>query len=296
MIKYLTIVLLVLCISINVILGSETPLKNKYLKNALKPYKLNPKTFDPFRKKLALPQRTKANFVVTDIFLLSSAIVIFNPNARKKFKARWELITSPNHASPLNQGPFHFRTLTQEKNQDTQADKGVHFFYHYLTVKPVSFLCEYLIDGFPLTPSDRRVEDEWVSDEAYYIATLLVFAGGFFEEYVDGKEKDEGFSIFDLIANGSGSLYALLKHKGFFKNVFVYWSFRSPPKSWKWHKWDYMPGFEFRAIIDLSSIVFKQKRTIPALFTWWTDNIAYIPDVCEFGTALPRKVIPKSNY
>jgi|GEM_PF-1150317 len=262
---------------------------NLYLKSSLEPYARLQKTADPFARKFVLPEKSRGNIVFSNAMLIASAIVLINPESRRKFKERWELITSPNHVSPLNQGPFHFRSLKEEKNQDTQADKCVHFFYHYVTVKPVSFLCEYLIDGLPFVSQGRRNNQEWVSDEAYYLATALVFAGGFFEEFVDGKEKDEGFSIFDLIANGSGSIYALLKHKGFFKNLYLYWSFRTPPDTWQWHKWDYMPGFEFRAVVDISSFIFKEKRAVPPLFRYWTDNFAYIPDVQEFGTASPQK-------
>lgn len=271
--------------------AKNSPFRNFYIKQSFTLYPENIRTIDLFSRRFTLPQKSKANYVVTNTILIASTIVIVNPDARKKFKERWELITSPNHASPLNQGPFHFRTFEEERKQDTQADKGVHFFYHYLAVKPVSFLCEYLIDGLPFLSHTRREQEEWISDEAFYLATLLVFSGGFFEEYIDGKEKDEGFSILDLIANGSGSICALLKRNGYLRNVYLYWSFRSPPKSWKWHKWDYMSGFEFRAVIDISSLIFKEKREPPTLFTWWTDNIAYVPDVKEFGTTSPQKKI-----
>ncbi len=270
--------------------ASYSPLiDNSYLECSLQPYLNLKKSSDPFDRTFVLPKKSRANYVIGNALLVTSAIVLINPEARRKFKQRWQLITSPNHSSPLNQGPFHFKTLEQEKSQNTQADKGVHFFYHYLPVKPVSFLCEYIIDGLPFVSHNGRDSEDWVSDEAYYLATALVFAGGFFEEFVDGKEKDEGFSILDLIANSSGSIYALLKHKGLFKNLYIYWSFSSPPEHWKWHSWDYMPGYEFRAVVDISSLIFKEQRPIPPLFKWWTDTAAYIPDIQEFGTSSPQK-------
>lgn len=269
--------------------NTGNPLRNHYLKRSLE-YGLpeNGRVL-LFNRKFALPQKSRANLIVTNGLLLAAGIVAVNPDARRKFKERWELITSPNHASPLNQGSFHFRTLEEEREQDTQADKGVHFAYHYLPVKPVSFICEYLIDGLPFISEERRKKEDWVSDEAYYLATLLIFAGGFFEEYVDGKELDEGFSIGDFIANGAGSAYAILRHKGLCKDLHIYWSYRAPPDDWEWPRWDYMPGFEFRAVYDLSSLIFKTERRAPEAFYWWTDNIAYLPNVNEFGYSQPHR-------
>ena len=271
--------------------NSGSPFRNYYLKQSLEYDLPSNGNGDLFRRSFVLPQKSRANLIVTNGLLLATAIVAINPDTRKKFKDRWELITSPNHASPLNQGPFHFKTLREEQNQDTQADKGVHFAYHYLPVKPVSFLCEYLIDGLPFVADERRNQEDWVSDEAFYLATLLVFAGGFFEEYVDGRERDEGFSIGDLAANGTGSIYAILRHKGLCKNVYIYWSDRAPPDDWEWPRWDYMPGFEFRAVFDLSPLLFKTERKAPNLFYWWTENIGYLPDIDGFGYSQPHRKI-----
>lgn len=269
-----------------------SPLRNLYVNQSLLLFPdLENKNTDPFERDFVLPQKSKANLIVTNSILIASTVAIVQPDMRKKFKDRWELITSPNHASPLNQGPFRFTTLEEELNQDTQSDRGVHFLYHYLPVKPLSFLCEYLIDGLPFIPAKKRTQEDWVSDEAYYLATALVFAGGLFEEYVDGKEIDEGFSTIDLFANGCGSLYAIMKHKGYFENVYIYWSYRAPPETWEWPTWDYMPGFEFQVVFDLSSIIFKDKRKAPSAFTWWTDNVGYVADVKEFGTTKPHKKV-----
>jgi hypothetical protein len=265
------------------------PLQNSYLRQSLQYGIPENGKGDLFERNFALPQKSRANVIVANGILLAAGIVAVNPYTRKKFKDRWELITSPNHASPLNQGAFHFRTLDEERNQDTQADKGVHFAYHYLPVKPISFLCEYIIDGLPFISEERRNQEEWVSDEAFYLATALVFAGGVFEEYVDGKELDEGFSIGDFIANSTGSIYAIMRHEGLLKNVYIYWSFRAPPDDWEWPAWDYMPGFEFRAIVDLSPFLFSSKRKAPEPFYWWTENIGYVPNVNEFGTTEPHE-------
>ncbi len=265
------------------------PLSNGYLKRSIEytiPENGGSGFFD---RHFALPQKSHANLIVTNGLLLATGIIAVNPDARKKFKERWELITSPNHASPLNQGSFHFRTLAEEREQDTQADKGVHFTYHYLPVKPVSFICEYLIDGLPFVSADRRKKEDWISDEAFYLAAFLIFSGGFFEEYIDGKELDEGFSIGDFIANSTGSAYAILKHKGYLKDVYIYWSYRAPPADWEWPRWDYMPGFEFRVVYDLSPLIFKAERRAPEVFYWWTENIAYLPNVNEFGYSQPHK-------
>lgn len=270
---------------------AANPFNNFYLKECLRYNTVENGKEDLFMRSFTMPQKSRANVIVTNGLLLAAGIVAVNPDARRKFKERWELITSPNHASPLNQGSFHFRTFEEERNQDTQADKGVHFMYHYLPVKPVSFLCEYLIDGLPFVSDERRTQEEWVSDEAFYLATFLVFAGGFFEEYVDGKELDEGFSIGDFIANGSGSLYAILRHRGMCRNVYIYWSYRAPPDDWEWPRWDYMPGFEFRVVYDLSSLLFRQERKAPAVFYWWSDNIAYLPSVDGFGYSQPHRKI-----
>jgi hypothetical protein len=268
--------------------NAANPFRNAYLKQSLQYVMPDNGTADLFERNFALPQKSRANVIVTNGLLLAAGIVAVNPSARKKFKDRWELITSPNHASPLNQGPFHFRTLDEERSQNTQADKGVHFAYHYLPVKPISFVCEYLIDGLPFIADERAKQEEWVSDEAFYLATILVFAGGFFEEYVDGKEIDEGFSIGDFIANSAGSIYAVLKHEGLCENVYMYWSYRAPQDDWQWPWWDYMPGFEFRAIFDLSPLLFKKEREAPELFYWWTENLGYLPDVDGFSSSKPH--------
>ena len=267
----------------------SSPLHDHYIKQSLNPFPLKIMRADPFIRDFSLPQKSRANTIVTNTLLIAATIALANPDSRKKFKDRWELITSPNHASPLNQGPFHFKTLKEERNQKTQADKGVHFVYHFLPVKPLSFFCEYLIDGLPFVSDKRAKQEDWISNEAFYLATFLVFTAGFFEEYIDGKEKDEGFSTFDLLANTCGSLYAILKHKGFCDNVYIYWSYRAPPETWEWPRWDYMPGFEFHAMVDVSSIIFSNNRSTPTLFTWWSDNIAYVPDVKEFGNTNPHK-------
>lgn len=286
MIKF---VLLVIIIPFS-LLGTENankPLSNLYIEQALNPFSIKISADDPFNRDFGLPQKSRANVIVTNSILIGTAIAVVNPEARRKFKERWELITSPNHASPLNQGPFHFRTFEEEKDQDTQADKGVHFLYHYLPVKPLSFLCEYIIDGLPFGIGQSKRKERWVSDEAFYLSTAIVFFGGFFEEYVDGKEKDEGFSVLDFVANGAGSAYAIMKHNGYFDNLYIFWSYRSPPDDWKWPKWDYMPGFEFRVVFDMSSFLFKEEKKQPTLFKWWSDNVGYIPDVERFGTTLP---------
>jgi len=157
--------------------GEINPLRNTYIQQSLMliPYSREGNSA-PFKYDINLHQKSKANFVITNAILITSTVIVINPDARKKFKERWELITSPNHASPLNQGEFHFRTLTEERNQDTQADKGVHFLYHYLPVKPLSILCEYFIDGLPFVSEERRKQDDWVTEEAFYLSTLLVFA------------------------------------------------------------------------------------------------------------------------
>ena len=283
--------IILVILSFSPLRAENSPFLNFYIKQSIELFPENKKLNDPFNRTFILPQKSKASIIVTNSLLIATAVAVVNPESRRKFKERWELITSPNHASPLNQGPFHFRTLEEERKQDTQADKGVHFLYHYLPVKPLSFFCEYLIDGLPFVSETRRNQEDWVSDEAYYLAAALVFAGGFFEEFVDGKELDEGFSILDFIANGSGTIYAVMKHNGLLENVYIYWSYKSPPDTWEWPKWDYMPGFEFQVVFDLSSLIFKEKRDVPPLFTWWTENIGYVAEVNEFGTTLPHKKI-----
>jgi hypothetical protein len=297
-IKKIVPILFILSFTISVLnADNRSPLHNTYVTQSLMLIPtVKENRSDPFEREFVLPQKSRANLIVTNTLLIASAVAVINPYTRKKFKDRWELITSPNHASPLNQGPFRFTTLEEELNQKTQSDRGVHFLYHYLPVKPISFLCEYLIDGLPFLPEEKRRQEDWVSDEAFYFATALVFAGGLFEEYVDGKEIDEGFSRLDFVANGCGSLYAIMKHKGYFKNVYIYWSYRAPPEDWKWPTWDYMPGFEFRVVVDLSSFIFNKKREVPTLFTWWTDNIAYVGDVKEFGTTKPHNKVGSDPF
>lgn len=225
---------------------------------------------------LKLPQCARLSGYFTALTLGSIAVTLAVPDGRKKLKTRWEVFTSPNHASPLNQGPFHFRTYEEEKNQSSQGDKGVHFLTAYTLVNPLSVFFEYFYQV--LGVNEPR---SYVTGRAYWTAVFVDFLFGFSEEYVDAFEKDEGFSIYDMIANITGLGFSILKKYGYLNNVDFFWAIHRPPSGWKYHFWLNMPSYEFTIRIDLSPYIFGEK-TDWETFKWWRRYIAYVGSVRFF--------------
>ncbi len=216
-----------------------------------------------------------ATYLPLTVFTAVGITMMF-PAGREKFKTRWEVFTSPNHANPLNQGPFHYSTWAKEKKQGTQCDKGVHFMTAYLLYRPLSIFFQYTINGL-----SRIIP--WLEPSPVLTppAKFMGFAGDFFfgwmEEYVDGFEKDEGFSPYDMIANVSGLAFALLKEKGYFENLYFFATIHRPPPNWKYHFWLSMGSWEFTLYYDMSGLLDKGALKNRKIVRWYERHFAYNP-------------------
>ena len=208
--------------------------------------------------------------------LASLGITMMFPAGREKLKTRWEVFTSPNHANPLNQGPFHYRTLKEEEKQGTQCDKGVHFMTAYLMYRPMSIFFQYALNGFSkVIPEIEPSCTLTPTAKVLGFSTDLFF--GWMEEYVDGFEKDEGFSPYDMAANISGLLFAWVKERGYLQNLYFFSSIHRPPPYWKYHFWLSMGSWEFTMYYDLSSLLDKNAYKQKKFIRWYERHFAFNP-------------------
>ncbi len=204
------------------------------------------------------------------------SITMMFPAGREKFKTRWEVFTSPNHANPLNQGPFHYRTFEEEKLQNSQGDKGVHFSTAFLMYRPMSIFFQYTINGLSrILPFIKPSPVLTRSARVMGMAGTLFF--GWMEEYVDGFEKDEGFSMYDMMANLSGLTFALLKEKGYLENLYFFGTVHRPPPDWKYHFWLCMPAWEFTVYYDFMPYIDKRVQKDRKLLRWYDRHFVYNP-------------------
>ncbi len=202
----------------------------------------------------ALPGWDKA-FVYVPLFTGVSLLAVMSvPDGRRKLKTRWEVFTSPNHASPLNEGAFHFTSFQHEKAQETQADKGVHFSTAFMMYRPMYIFYQYLLNGLYKVISPSRMSMH-VTHTAKYAALVTDFLFGLNEEYVDGFEKDEGFSMYDMTANISGLIFSVLRDNHMLGHLYVHFNVHRPSPAWKYHFWLCMPSYEFTAYYDLSYLL-----------------------------------------
>lgn len=190
------------------------------------------------------------------IVLGGGAYLVANPWARKRLVEQWEILFSPNHAAPENKGPFRFRTREEEASLPDQCDKWNHLAFSYLPLKPVATGCQYLLEGLPWWLGGVEPSDGKLSLRALIVSSFVVSAFGFLEEYVDGYEIDEGFSIEDMVGNVIGVSLALGKELGYVKGLGVYWTFWGTSEAWKYPWWNYMPGYEVRITYDFSPFIF----------------------------------------
>ncbi len=213
--------------------------------------------------------------------LVGTGVTMMFPAGRKKLKKRWEVFTSPNHANPLNQGPFHYRTFEEEKRQSSQSDKGVHFTTAFLMYRPMSIFFQYAINGISrLVPSVKP--SPVVTKTARYFGAMGTFLFGWMEEYVDGFEKDEGFSVCDMIANTAGLIFAVIKEKGYLQNLYFFATIHRPPSWWKYHFWLYMPSWEFTVYYDLTPHIYKNERKKRKFIRWYDKHFMYNPFLGKF--------------
>lgn len=196
---------------------------------------------------------------------IGSILMIIDPLVRDHVLRKLEFITSPNHAAPENKGPFHIRTLQQELNQSTQLDRAVHFMIPYL-------LTNYAVSA----AKDVAKNFEFSQKTACLAAIAVVGAGSIIDEYLDGFQRDDGFSPFDFGANILGVLCGLLKQQNKLQYIDISWDFCSEakPDTWKWAWWNYMPAYAFRVRIDIMQILTGEDRGV---FDEYTKYFAYLP-------------------
>lgn len=194
--------------------------------------------------------------VLPFLVMAGGAYLIANPWARKRLVEQWEIVFSPNHASPENKGPFRFRTMEEEASLPDQCDKWNHLTFSYLPLRPVAAGCQYLLEGIPRWLGGVEASEEETSLRAVIISSMLVSSFGFLEEYIDGFEKDEGFSVQDMVGNLIGVGLGVGKELGCLEGLGVYWTFRGTPETWRYPWWNYMSGYEIRITYDLSPAVF----------------------------------------
>ena len=213
--------------------------------------------------------------------LTATGVAMMFPAGREKFKKRWEVFTSPNHANPLNQGPFHYRTFEDEKAQNSQGDKGVHFTTAFLMYRPMSVFFQYAINGFSRFMPFIEASPV-VTNTAKYLGVMGTFFFGWMEEYVDGFEKDEGFSMYDMVANTAGLLFAVLKEKGYLENLYFFAIIHRPPSDWKYHFWLHMPSWEFMFYYDLVPYLHRDAWKKRKLLRWYDSHFVYNPFTGKF--------------
>ncbi|MEO0233592.1 MAG: hypothetical protein ABIN39_07135 [candidate division WOR-3 bacterium] len=222
--------------------------------------------------KIAVP-----TIVVGGVILIS-----LNKDLRWYFADRWTRFTSPNHADPSQARDFYFKPLSEEIAQETQCDKGVHFIFSYLPVLPLATLFDRSYNIMTTGKIPKKI-----SNWSVILSSSVVVGFGVLEEYMDGHQKGEGFSVYDLTANILGVFNALLKHYGYLENVAFYWSFnremfRNSEYYTKWPWWIYMAGYEFYVNIDIYPFIEKNLVKKDKMLYNLVETIGYLPDFKGF--------------
>lgn len=231
-------------------------------------------TSDEDRLGRITPQLLTATTVLT-----ATGIFMTTKDVREYVKDRWEELMSPMHASPSNKGEFKFRTSREERMQTTHCDKGCHFIFSYLIMRPLAYGFQWVLNDIPFWMGGTGRAEGGLSNRAIILSALLTSFGGFYEEFVDGYEKDEGFSIYDHIANECGVLVGILKLFGHLERVDLYWAYRPPPSDYRWPIWTYMEGYKFKLNIDLTDIFFNQRVPRNTYFDRWVEITGFFPQM-----------------
>jgi hypothetical protein len=229
------------------------------------------------------------NKAVADAFKIAVPTVVFatvltialNEDFRWYFADRWTRFTSPNHASPDQYREFYFKPWSEEIEQETQCDKGVHFIFSYLPVMPIATL----LDRSYYAMTSGKIKNK-ISDWSVVTASVIVVGFGIMEEYMDGHQKGEGFDPLDFTANATGVSLALLKHYGIMEDVYFYWSFNrdmfdESGYGDKWPWWIYMAGYEFYVQVDVLSFM-RKSRIDNQIFKSVVETVGYLPDFKSF--------------
>lgn len=210
--------------------------------------------------------------------IAGSAFILINDQLRGYALEKWTKITSPNHMAPDQFTAFHFTPWEEEKNQDTQCDKGVHFTYSYLPVIPLAYTMDR---AYSLTTSGRINS----KPANFFVAASagIVLGFGLMEELQDGKQVGEGFDVFDMTANISGIILALAHYYGHLDFLTVFWSFnktmyRNDDFSDRWPWWVYMAGYEFSLNINVLKLLTKYDNT-NKIYNSIVRRAGYLPEL-----------------
>ncbi len=257
-----------------------------FCEEASKPVSSIHETQDSELKKIT-PQLLTAVTVVT-----AGGLFLTAKDAREYVKDRWEQLMSPMHAHASNKGAFKFRSIEEERMQTSHCDKGCHFIFSYLAMRPLAYGFQWILNDIPTWMGGTGRAEGGLSRRAVVLSALLTSFGGFYEEFVDGHEKDEGFSAYDHLANECGVLIGSFKLLGYLERVDLYWAYTPPSRDYIWPLWTYMQGYRFKLNIDLTDVFFKQKPPRNTYFDKWAEVTGFLPQVFLPPTNNPSGLRP----
>ncbi len=209
-----------------------------------------------------LPFLNRGQTLLAGLSLAAILDLAFDPMNRQAVLHRLELLTSPNHAAPENKGPFHVRSWRQEFGQKNHLDRCVHFMIPHLLTRHLTHVLEY----------GTRLDHQ----RSLWIASIAVAIISAADEYMDGIERDEGFSPLDFAANMGGVVWAWLRERYGLDFVEIYWDYPRPDPNWKWAWWNNMDAYVFTLRINLLELRHPGTPQ-PLLFRWWKNYLAYFP-------------------
>ncbi len=209
-----------------------------------------------------LPFLNKGQTLLAGLVLAAGLDLAFDPMNRQAVLHRLEMLTSPNHAAPENKGPFHVRTWQQELGQRNHLDRCVHFMIPHLLTRHLTHVLQY--------------GTQMGRDRSLLVASVAVALISAADEYMDGLEKDEGFSPLDFAANMGGVLWAWLREHYGWDFVEIYWDYPRPDPNWQWAWWNNMDAYVFTLRINVLELLNPEVRQ-PLLFRWWKNYLAYFP-------------------
>ncbi|KPJ50280.1 hypothetical protein AMJ40_03475 [candidate division TA06 bacterium DG_26] len=233
------------------------------------------------------PRRKTVQILTAATIITGGGIFLTTEDVREYVKDRWEQLMSPMHGHASNKGAFRFRTNDEEGKQSTHCDKGCHFIGSYFAIRPLAYGFQWMLNDVPPWLGGTGRAEKGVSRRAIILSAILTSMGGFYEEFVDGYEKDEGFSLHDHIANECGVVVGVLKLLGYLDRLDVYWTYESPRFDYQWPLWTYMEGYTFKVQVDLTDIFFGERIPRDSDFDRWVQVTGFLPQINTEPTRLP---------
>ncbi len=217
---------------------------------------------DPVVSPPDLPFLNRGQMLLAGLTVAAALDLAFDPMNREAVLHRLEMLTSPNHAAPENKGPFHVRSWQQELGQKNHLDRCVHFMIPHLLTRHLTHVLAY---GTRLN-----------RDQSLWVATVAVALVSTADEYMDGLERDEGFSPLDFVANLSGVAWAWVREHYGLDFVEIYWDYPRKDPNWQWAWWNNMDAYVFTLRINLMALR-SSPASQPQLFRWWKNYLGYFP-------------------